>query len=74
MIDGGITVVTLAGHEMCLYEAMRELAGQFSRGGMSIDCFIDCLEELAMRAETPPSSPMAGKKCRWGGNADQLKY
>lgn len=70
MIDGGITVVTLAGHEMCLYEAMRELAGQFNRGGMSIDCFLDCLEELAMRADTPPSSPMAGKKCRMGGNAD----
>lgn len=74
MIDGGITVMTLAGHEMCLYEAMRELAGQFSRGGMSIDCFIDCLEELAMRADTPPSSPMAGKKCRKGGEADQLTY
>lgn len=74
MIDGGITVVTLAGHEMCLYEAMRELAGQFSRGGMSIECFLDSLEELAMRADTPPSSPMAEKKCRWGGNADQLTY
>lgn len=74
MIDGGITVVTLAGHEMCLYEALRELAGQFSRGGMSIECFLDCLKELAMRADTPPSSSMDGKKCCKGGDADQLTY
>lgn len=63
MIDGGITVVTMNGYEMCLYEAMRELAGQFSRGGMSIECFLDSLEYLALSADK--KEVIDGNACNW---------
>lgn len=44
MIDGGRTVAQVGNVEICLYEAMRDLAAQFAAGGMSIDEYLDALE------------------------------
>lgn len=46
MIDGGRTVAQIGNVEICLYEAMRDLAAQFAAGGMSIDEYLDALERL----------------------------
>lgn len=50
MIDGGRTIANVAGVEVCLYEAMRDIAAQFAGGGMTIETFIDALETLANTA------------------------
>lgn len=50
MIDGGRTVATIAGVDICLYEAMRELALQFAHGGMTIEEYLDTLEYMALTA------------------------
>lgn len=50
MIDGGRTVAKIAGLDICLYEAMRELALQFAHGGMTIDEYLDTLEYMALTA------------------------
>lgn len=50
MIDGGITVANISGVEICLYDAMRELALQFAHGDMSIDDYLDTLERMALTA------------------------
>lgn len=50
MIDGGRTCALVANVEVCLYEAMRDLAGQFSNGGMTIDEFLDVMEQLTSDA------------------------
>lgn len=46
MIDGGRTVAQVGNVEICLYEAMRDLAAQFAAGDMSIDDYLDTLERL----------------------------
>lgn len=46
MIDGGRTVALVGNMEICLYEAMRDLAAQFAAGGMSIDEYLDALEYI----------------------------
>lgn len=46
MINGGRTVAQVGNVEICLYEAMRDLAAQFAAGGMSIDEYLDALERL----------------------------
>lgn len=46
MVDGGRTVAQVGDVEVCLYEAMRDLAGQFATGGMSIDEYLDALERM----------------------------
>lgn len=46
MIDGGRTCALVANVEVCLYEALRDLAGQFCDGGMTIDEFLDAMERL----------------------------
>lgn len=50
MIDGGRTIANIAGMDICLYEAMRELALQFAHGGMTIDEYIDTLEYMTSTA------------------------
>lgn len=63
MIDGGRTVAQVGNMEICLYEAMRELAAQFAAGGMSIDEYLDALERLtddAARKEV-----INGDTCNW---------
>ena len=50
MIDGGRTVAQVGNMEICLYEAMRDLAAQFAAGGMSIDEYLDSLERLTYDA------------------------
>lgn len=50
MIDGGRTCALVANVEVCLYEAMRDLAGQFSNGGMTIDEYLDAMEQLTYDA------------------------
>lgn len=50
MIDGGRTVANIAGVDICLYEAMRELALQFAHGGMTIEEYLDTLEYMALTA------------------------
>lgn len=50
MIDGGRIVAKIAGKEICLYEAMRDLALQFAHGGMTIDEYLDTLEYMALTA------------------------
>ncbi len=50
MVDGGRTVAVIAGMDICLYEAMRELALQFAHGGMTIDEYLDTLEYMAITA------------------------
>lgn len=44
MIDGGRTVAQVGNVEICLYEAMRDMAAQFAAGDMSKDEFLDALE------------------------------
>lgn len=46
MIDGGKVVAQIGNMEICLYEAMRDLAAQFAAGGMTIDEYLDSLERL----------------------------
>ena len=46
MIDGGRTVAQVGNVEICLYEAMRDLAAQFAAGGMSIDEYLDAMERM----------------------------
>lgn len=63
MIDGGKVVAQVGNIEICLYEAMRDLAAQFATGGMTIDAFLDGLERLsddAMRKEVTD-----GNTCDW---------
>lgn len=50
MINGGKSVAVVAGYDYCLYEAMRDLAGQFANGGMTIDNYLDTLERLTADA------------------------
>ena len=47
MINGGRTVAQVGNVQICLYEAMRDLAAQFAAGGMSIDEYLDALVRLA---------------------------
>lgn len=56
MIDDGRTVATIAGVDICLYDAMRELALQFAHGGMTIEEYIDTLEYLALTASEEKQS------------------
>lgn len=46
MIDGGKVVAQVGDIEICIYEAMRDLAAQFAAGGMTIDDYLDGLERL----------------------------
>lgn len=46
MIDGGKVVAKVGDIEICLYEAMRDLAAQFAAGGMSIDEYLDAMERM----------------------------
>ena len=46
MIDGGKMVAQIGNIEICIYEAMRDLAAQFAAGGMSIDEYLDALERM----------------------------
>lgn len=46
MIDGGKVVAQVGDIEICLYEAMRDLAAQFAAGGMSIDEYLDAMERM----------------------------
>lgn len=46
MIDGGKMVARVGNIEICLYEAMRDLAAQFASGNMTIDDYLDGLERL----------------------------
>ena len=46
MIDGGKVVAQVGNIEICLYEAMRDLAAQFAYGGMTIDEYLDALERM----------------------------
>lgn len=46
MIDGGKVVAHIGNVEICLYEAMRDLAAQFAAGDMTIDDYLDGLERL----------------------------
>lgn len=46
MIDGGKVVAMVGNMEICLYEAMRDLAAQFAAGDMTIDEYLDALEGL----------------------------
>lgn len=50
MIDGGRTCALVANVEVCLYEAMRDLAAQFAEGDMTIDEFLDVMERLTYDA------------------------
>lgn len=63
MIDGGKVVAQIGNMEICLYEAMRDLAAQFAAGGMTIDKYLDILERLsddAVRKEVTDEST-----CDW---------
>lgn len=63
MIDGGKVVAQIGNIDICLYEAMRDLAAQFANGGMTIDDFLDGLERLtddAVRKEVTD-----GNTCDW---------
>ena len=51
MIDGGRTIAQVGDVDVCLYEAMRDLAAQFAAGGMSIDEYLDALERMTDDAE-----------------------
>lgn len=51
MIDGGKTVAQVGDVDVCLYEAMRDLAVQFAAGGMTIDEYLDVLERITDDAE-----------------------
>lgn len=63
MIDGGKVVAQVGNIEICLYEAMRDLAEQFAAGGMTIEDYLDSLERLtddAVRKEVTD-----GDTCNW---------
>ena len=63
MIDGGKVVARIGNIEICLYEAMCDLAAQFAAGGMTIDVYLDGLERLtddAVRKEITD-----GNTCNW---------
>ncbi len=46
MIDGEKVVAHIGNIEVCLYEAMRDLAAQFAAGNMTIDEYLDALERV----------------------------
>ncbi len=63
MIDGEKVVAHIGNIEVCLYEAMRDLAAQFAAGDMTIDVYLDGLERLtddAVRKEVTD-----GNTCGW---------
>lgn len=63
MIDGGKMVARIGNIEICLYEAMRDLAAQFAAGSMTIDDYLDGLERLtddAVRKEVTDENT-----CNW---------
>lgn len=63
MIDGGKVVAQVGNCEICLYEAMRDLAAQFAAGGMTIDEYLDSLERLTDDAVGKEVTD--GNTCNW---------
>lgn len=63
MIDGGKVVAKISNMEICLYEAMRDLAAQFAAGDMTIDVYLDSLERLTDDAKKMEVTD--GNNCDW---------
>lgn len=63
MIDGGKVVAKVGNVEICLYEAMRDLAAQFAAGGITIDNYLDGLERLTDDAVRKGVTD--GNTCDW---------